>query len=185
MSGHLLMVGLYRANDAGANGAVARMTLHNGKQSTWSAPVDIDGGQYRLDAETDIIELKDGSIFAALRGDGQTSMCWSISTDRGEHWSEASPIGFLGHCPCLHRTIDGMIVLAHRMPHTNLHYSLDEAKTWSQAVLVDEVFGAYPSMVNLQDGSVLIVYYEEGTGSNIRAKKFRATKSGIEWLSFE
>ena len=42
-------------------------------------------------------------------------------------------------------------------------------------MLVDTVGGAYPSMVNLKDGSVLIVYYEEGPGSSIRAKRFRAT----------
>jgi hypothetical protein len=29
-----------------------------------------------------------------------------------------------------------------------------------------------------------VVYYEEGAGSSIRAKKFRATKNGIEWLTF-
>jgi hypothetical protein len=49
-------------------------------------------------------------------------------------------------------------------------------------VLVDSVGGAYPSMVNLKDGTVLIVYYEEGAGSSIRCKRFRATRSGIEWL---
>ena len=77
-----------------------------------------------------------------------------------------------------------MILLAHRVPSTSLHYSLDECKTWSENVLVDTVGGAYPSMVNLKDGSVLIVYYEEGAGSSIRAKRFRATKTGIECLTF-
>jgi sialidase-1 len=52
-------------------------------------------------------------------------------------------------------------------------------------VPVDGVGGAYPSMVNLKDGSVLIVYYEEGGGSNIRTKRFRATPDGIEWLVLE
>ena len=40
-------------------------------------------------------------------------------------------------------------------------------------------------MVELKDGSILIVYYEEGAGSNIRAKKFRVTDSGVKWLPFE
>jgi hypothetical protein len=40
-------------------------------------------------------------------------------------------------------------------------------------------------MANLKDGTVLIVYYEEGGGSSIRAKRFRATPSGIEWLPLE
>ena len=80
-----------------------------------------------------------------------------------------------GHCPYFLRTRDGIILLAHRLPTTSLHYSLDECQTWSQNVLVDTVGGAYPSMVNLKDGTVLIVYYEEGAGSSIRCKRFRAT----------
>ena len=75
-----------------------------------------------------------------------------------------------------------MILLAFRVPNTSLRFSRDECQTWSDNVLVDEVGGAYPSMVNLKDGSVLIVYYEEGQGSSIRAKRFRVTQQGIEWL---
>jgi hypothetical protein len=48
--------------------------------------------------------------------------------------------------------------------------------------VVDEVGGAYPSMVNLKDGSILIVYYEEGTGSNIRARRFQIDSAGLKWL---
>jgi hypothetical protein len=49
--------------------------------------------------------------------------------------------------------------------------------------VIDEVIGAYPSMVNLKDGSVLVVYYEEGAGSSIRSRRFRVTEKGIEWLA--
>ena len=52
-------------------------------------------------------------------------------------------------------------------------------------MIVDEVFGAYPSMVELKDSSILIVYYEEGAGSSIRAKKFRVSDTGLEWLPWE
>lgn len=176
-----LMLGLYYAN-GDASGAV--VTSKDGGD-TWQDVVEIDNGPYRLDAETDVIELADGSLFAALRGDGETLMCWSKSTDGGRTWSAAQSIGFLGHCPYLHRTVDGILIVGHRQPSTSLHYSLDEARTWSENVLVDEMGGAYPSMVNLRDGSVLIVYYEEGEGSSIRAKRFRATHHGIEWLDFE
>jgi hypothetical protein len=37
-------------------------------------------------------------------------------------------------------------------------------------------------VVTLKDGTILIIYYEEGPGSSIRAKRFRATRQGIEWL---
>ncbi len=146
---------------------------------TWGPAIDIDNGGYRLDAETDVIELRDGTLYAVQR----PTMCHSISKDRGRTWTVSKPIGFPGHCPYLLRTREDIILLAHRVPATSLHYSLDECKTWSSNVPVDTVGGAYPSMVNLKDGSVLIVYYEEGQGSSIRAKRFRAKRTGIEWLA--
>lgn len=173
-----LLLGLYRENDADANGAVLVSKDHG---AIWSSPINIANGGLRLDAETDVIEMKDGRLFAAERT-AKESMRYSISTDRGQTWSVSAPVGFPGHSPYLHRTRDGILLLAHRLPQTSLHYSLDDGATWSDSVLVDDFIGAYPSMVTLDDGSVLIVYYEEGDGSNIRARKFRATRGGIEWL---
>jgi hypothetical protein len=173
------ILGLYHQEAGLPGGAIT--TSEDGARS-WFKPTRIDGGDKKLAAETDVIELKDGKLFAALRGDGDQQMCYSISRDHGRNWSAAKPIGFLGHCPYLHRTVDGIILLGHRQPATSLHYSLDETKTWSQNVKIDAHSGAYPSMVNLKDGTVLVVYYEEGPDSNIRAKRFRATAKGIDWL---
>ncbi len=170
-----LIVGLYRETNGSAHGAVA---CSDDGGNTWSDVADIDNGGYKLDAETDVIELKDGRLYAVQR----PTMCFSISTDRGRSWTVSKPIGFPGHCPYFLRTADDIILLAHRLPFTSLHYSLDEANTWSENVPVDNVIGAYPSMVNLKDGSVLIVYYEEGAGSSIRAKRFRASRKGLEWI---
>ena len=71
------------------------------------------------------------------------------------------------------------------LPKTNLRLSADEGKTWSDSVQIDDVFGAYPSMVNLRNGSVLVVYYEERAGSDIRARRFRVAKGAVEWLEVE
>lgn len=176
-----LLLGLYR-EEKGKSWGAAVLSEDGGK--SWGRVIDIDNGGYKLDAETDVISRKDGSLYAIQREPG-TTMCYSVSKDGGRTWSVSKPIGFPGHCPYLLRTREDIIILAHRLPQTSLHYSLDECRTWSENVLVDDFIGAYPSMVNLKDGSVLIVYYEEGEGSNIRAKRFRATLSGIEWLSLE
>jgi len=183
-----LILPLYRQTpSAGAVG------ISDDGGETWSKAVDIDNGGHRLDAETDIIELTDGALYAVQR----EAMCSSVSRDRGETWSVSKPIDFAGHSPYLHRTNDGIIVLGYRaLPltrppgwqskypcSTKLRTSLDECQTWSDEIPVDAVSGAYPSMVNLKDGSVLIVYYEEGSGSSIRAKRFRASHTGVEWLS--
>jgi hypothetical protein len=176
LSDGTLVLGLYQQIEGEAWGAVLR-SEDGGK--TWGKEIDIDNGGMKLDAETDIIELKDGRLYAAQRN----HMGYSISEDKGKTWSVSQPMGFPGDAPYLHRTVDDIIIVAHRTPKTSLHYSLDECATWSENVPVDEAFhGAYPSMVNLEDGSVLIVYYEEGEGSSIRARRFKASKDGIEWL---
>jgi sialidase-1 len=174
-----LIMPLYRETAAGACGAVG-ISDDGGK--TWGKPVDIDNGGRRLDAETDVIERADGTLYAIQRD----VMCYAISKDRGNTWSVSKDVGFPGHSPYLHRTADGIVVLAYRLHSahsTCLRYSLDECKTWSDNIVIDKVIGAYPSMVNLKDGSVLVVYYEEGEKSAIRAKRFRASKAGIQWLS--
>lgn len=176
-----LALGLYAEQPQGAWGAV---TFSADGGATWGTPVDIPAGGLYLDAETDVAELKNGSLFATLRGQGLSA--WSVSSDGGETWSTAEPFGFPGHCHYLHRAPGDIIVMAFRWweaGNTSLRYSLDECQTWSTNVVVDTVVGAYPSMVTLRDGSILIVYYEEGEGSNIRAKRFRVAAAGLTWHS--
>ena len=175
-----LLLGLYHERGGRAWGAVTRSTDQG---RTWGKPVDIPNAGRYLDAETDTILLKDGSLFAALRG--RKEMCHSRSTDGGKTWTPAESFGFPGHCPYLYRTSKGIILLAHRLPSTSLHYSLDETKTWSRNVLIDRVGGAYPSLVERKDGTVLCVYYEEGPGSNIRACRLRVTRTGVKVIAFE
>lgn len=181
LSDGTLILGLYREVGNTANGAVTRS---NDGGKTWSSPIDIDNGGVRLDAETDIIELKDGRLYAAQRTDRHGNMRYSISQDKGLTWTVSPEMPFPGHAPYLYRSPEDAIVVAHRLPQTSLHISRDECATWGDGVMVDDVSGSYPSMVTLKDGSTLIVYYEEGKGSSIRARKFRVKDQGVEWLKF-
>ncbi len=181
LSDGTLILGLYREGSGDANGAVTRST-DGGK--TWSDPINIDNGGLRLDAETDLIELKDGRLYAAQRTEKEP-MRFSISSDKGLTWTVSVPMPFPGHAPYLYRTPDDVIVCAHRLPQTSLHFSRDECATWSENVEVDsEHIGSYPSMVTLKDGTALIVYYEEGDKSSIRARKFSVGKDGVTWLAW-
>ncbi len=175
-----LLLGLYYEDGKVAFGAVTRSA---DKGRTWSAPADIPSAGRYLDAETDVLLLKDGSLFAALRG--RDVMCFSRSSDGGKTWTPAEPFGFPGHCPYLLRTSKDIVLLAHRLPATSLHYSLDDTRTWSPNVLIDNVGGAYPSLVELRDGTVLCVYYEEGAGSKIRAARLRVERERVEVIPFD
>ncbi len=180
MSDGTRLLGVYTEANGTAYGGVLRSTDQG---QTWSEPIPIQPNSgVRLDAETDFVQLKDGTVLAALRGDGQVHLHFARSNDLGLTWSPVQDSGFLGHCPHLTRLSTGEILLAHRQPNTSLHISRDDATTWQGPILIDEVIGAYPATVELKDKSVLIVYYVEGSGSAIRAMRFRVTPDGIEKL---
>ena len=182
------ILGLYGKSKTGEGklsvGATAR-SADRGK--TWETPVEIESPPgVSLDAETDVIELKDGHLFAALRH-SKENMHYATSTDAGRSWSPAQDIGFKGHCPHLTRLTGGAgeILLSTRVPQTELRISRDETKTWQGPFEIDHVIGAYPATVELRDKSVLIIYYTEGKDSHIRARRFKLTDSGIEFLPLE
>jgi sialidase-1 len=100
-------------------------------------------------------------------------MYYALSGDSGKTWGPVQSFGFPGHCPYFLRHSSGVILLAHRMPATSLHWTADEGKTWHGPVRIDAVARAYPSSVELSDGQVYCVYYEEGKGSSIRGVRIR------------
>lgn len=176
------LLGVYREDGATAYGGVIRSS-DSGK--TWCPPIPIGkGSNVRLDAETDFVLLKDGTLYAALRGD-RVNMHFATSPDEGLTWSAVKDIGFPGHCPHLTRLSGGEILLTHRLPLTALHVSRDEGKTWQGPYQVDTTPGAYASTVELKDKKVLVVYYQEGTGSAVRARRFQLKADGVEFLPVE
>jgi len=151
---------------------------------TWTDPAWIDADNDDND-EPALIELPDGRILCVMRTNPGDSMWWSESNDQGLTWTRSQKIGFPGHAPYLSRTPEGVLLLGHRVPNTSIHYSPDDGRTWSGNLQLDECIGAYPSMVALNDGTVLFVYYEEGAGSSIRAQRLRVTREGVESIGWE
>jgi hypothetical protein len=176
------LLGIYYEAGGVAYGGVTRSTDQG---RTWSEPIPIDrdSGVY-LDAETDVLRLRDGRLFAALRS-SQVNMHTATSDDLGLTWSAVADIGFPGHSPHLTRLSTGEVLLTHRVPQTALHVSRDDCRTWQGPYVLDHVGGAYPATVELKDGTVLAIYYEEGEGSAIRALRFRLLPDGIEALPLE
>lgn len=157
--------------DGGGKRAYAAVCLSDDGGKTWSSPhpIGLDAGM-TLD-ETDVYERRDGTLLAVMR----EVMCGAESHDHGRTWAPVYRLGFPGHCPYLLEA-DGVLLMAHRVPNTSLHYSADEGRTWQGPVEIDSVIGAYPSMVRLRDGRVLCVYYEEGPHSAIRSVTLRVAR---------
>ncbi len=167
------------------------------KGKTWNAPVPIgkDDGQF-LPAETDVVVLKDGTLYAALRGSIKDSvrMHYSTSKDMGKTWAKVADIGFQGHSPSFTRLKSGALVLTYRAffddfqqkkGYTGMRISYDEGKTWTGPYIIDKMWGAYPSTIELKDGSILAVYYEEGQKSCIRALVFKLPKKNTKKIPLD
>ena len=173
-----LILGLYTEN-ARANHVCGATIKSDDGGKTWAKPVLIgENSGLHLDAETDVIRLKDGKLLAALRS-SKTDLYFSTSANDGRSWGPVVSSGFRGHCPYFLRHSSGMILLAHRLPATAVHWSLDEGKTWQGPLQIDDVIGAYPSCVELPDGRVYCVYYEEGAGSSIRGVRLKISSTGV------
>ncbi|MCE5186871.1 MAG: glycoside hydrolase [Planctomycetaceae bacterium] len=184
---------LYRQDKtAGTQGAVM---FSDDQCQTWSKPVNIPTGGVILPAETDVLELTDGTMYAIQRGVDVAR--WSVSHDGGLHWEVSKPLDFAVIAPYLIRVKNGIVVMAYGQRikgvrwGTALRYSMDDCNTWSAPEVVDDVLGSHPSMVNLRDGSVLVMYYDERSDkqpaerSDIRARRFTASNQGIKWLSMD
>jgi hypothetical protein len=85
-------------------------------------------------------------------------------------------------------TSKGILVAGYRWREqraTAVIWSHDLGRTWEGPRIVDPVVGGYPSLVELPDGSVLMVYYTEGAGSDIRGVYLSAGADGVEVLAPE
>ena len=170
-SGRLLLPVYFAQDNEKRSFAAVCLSDDNGKRWSSPRPIGLKAGK-TLD-ETDFHERRDGTILAVMR----QVMCGAESRDGGRTWSEVVPLGFAGHCPYLLMMRSGVLLMGHRVPQTSLHFSLDEGRTWQGPVKIDEYIGAYPSMLELKDGWVLFIYYEEGPNSAIRAVFLKVTRT--------
>ncbi|MBN1346023.1 MAG: exo-alpha-sialidase [Phycisphaerae bacterium] len=151
-------------------------SLDDGK--TWSRPLLLDEANRHTD-EPDIVELPGRRLLCIMRPAGKPHAWESWSDDLGKTWTKPKSLGWHAHSPNLLLTSKGVLLCAHRDPGTAVHYSLDCGKTWSGMVMIDSCGGAYPGMVELPDGRVLVVYYTEGERSDIRGQFLEVTKKGV------
>jgi len=180
---------------AGPYRATAAWSSDGGQTWTLAADVAIPDGIGGA-AEPSVAELPDGQVIMSLRTrDG--NLWFARSDDRGRSWKEPEKSGLpaAGSSSNVMVTRDGTLVLTHN-PTTadrtqlTLRTSTDGGRTWAEPLLIaqvqppaagDAVWArqvAYPSVCELDDGTLLVVWTEiemspEAQSGIVRAMRVR------------
>ncbi len=120
-------------------------------------------------------ETGDGRLIAQIRNHNKRNAgetLQSESADGGKTWSEPHSIGVWGLPSFLTKLRDGRLLMTYghrRVPFGNqARISADHGRTWSEPLIIysDGVTGdlGYPSTVELDDGTLLTVWYESMKG---------------------
>lgn len=151
-------------------------SLDDGRTWHWLAEIPIRSGdsvkQYH---ELHTVETGDGRILVHIRNhntsnDGETLQ--TESSDGGKTWTVPHPIGVWGLPSFLTRLRGGRLLMTygHRRPPfgNQARFSDDQGRTWSKPLIIsgDGAGGdlGYPSTVELEDGSLLTIWYESMKG---------------------
>lgn len=188
--GRLLYVGRListddRPSDNGSPFAEMRVSVAESRDDGWTwqligeIPVDTlpTGSSCH---EPHAVEAADGRIVAQLRyhGPEHRETLQSESEDGGRTWSELRSIGEPGFPSHLLRLRDDRLLMTvgHRyQPWSNrARISEDHGRTWSEPVVSlsegDSRDIGYPSTVQLDDGSLISVWYEQTRGRGTKAE---------------
>ena len=134
-----------------------------------------DPGQYH---ELHAAETPSGRIIAQIRNHNtQTSgeTLQSHSDDGGKTWSVPKTTGVWGYPSHLLRLRDGRILMSHghrRGPIGNqARLSKDDGRTWSKPIVISSDAKSsdlgYPTTVELDDGSLVTIWYERRPESHL------------------
>ena len=177
-----LLMPVYGWEGGDANAGVGVIRSRDGGRTWGSVTLLVSGLPAGQANEAALVHLDDGRLLALIRP--QMLQCYS--SDGGKTWTTLAKAGVAGHAPCLIQTWRGELVCAIRTlgatTATGVIVSHDRGATWQGPYQVDTVGGAYPGLAQLPDGSIYIVYYEEGPGSRILGRRCRLKADGIEVL---
>ena len=174
--GRLLYAGKELWRSENRNGVC--QSQDDGQHWEWLAAIPTrDGDDHRNYHELHAVETADGRIIVQIRNHnkanaGETLQC--ESSDGGKTWSKPQPIGVWGLPSHLLRLKDDRLLMTygHRRPPfgNQARISADHGRTWSEPIVVsgDGVGGdlGYPSTVQLDDGTLVSVWYEAMSGSS-------------------
>lgn len=146
----------------------------DGKTWKWLADIPTRPGDTVAKAyhELHAVEAADGTIIAQIRNHNKANSgetLQSESTDGGKTWSVPHSIGVWGLPSFLTRLKDDRLLMTYgyrRKPFGNqARVSGDNGKSWSEPITISDDGASgdlgYPSTVELDDGSLLTVWYEQ------------------------
>ncbi len=149
----------------------------DGKSWQWLASIPTrDGDRHQDYHELHAVEAANGHLIVHIRNHNKTNSretLQSESDDGGKTWSTPHSIGVWGLPSFLTRLRDGRLLMSYghrRKPFGNqARVSEDHGKTWSPPLTIsgDGSSGdlGYPSTVELEDETLLTVWYEKMAGS--------------------
>lgn len=120
--------------------------------------------------EPHVIELPDGKLLGAFRLEGHEpsfSIGTTVSEDGGKTWSDVVCTDVSGSPPHLMIHSSGAVICSYgrrEVPYgERAMVSYDHGKTWEEEYVLSESYSGdlgYPSTVELDDGSLMTVYYQ-------------------------
>lgn len=173
--GKLIYIGVPKAPELAGedlpDGVYCYFSMDRGE--TWERKSELPVDLSCTPVECYGIELRDGTILAAIRANETLHTLICRSEDGGETWSEPEDVCY-GIPPHLLELPDGTVVLstATRAKADKAEYvrfSPDGGKTWSDGVALTKVsdpehyIGAdigYPATARFSDGTLITVYYQ-------------------------
>jgi hypothetical protein len=148
-------------------------SVDDGRSWRWLAAIPTrEGDDHRAYHELHVAEAGDGRLIVQIRNHNKAELhetLQSESADGGKSWSVPRSIGVWGFPSHLLRLKDGRLLMTYgyrRKPFGNqARISADHGRTWSEPMIVSGdnpgTDLGYPSTVQLDDGSLLTVWYEK------------------------
>lgn len=170
--GSLMYMGKEMKNDYLAESRIAAYRSEDcGKTWTLAGVVPFpEDCPVELCHEPHVIQLPNGRLLGAIRVHKPFTVYTSFSDDMGKTWSVAQGIGVDGSPPHLLVHSSGAVIcsFARRGEEGDRSQravvSYDNGENWQEEYLIREVtFGVdlgYPASVELEDGTILTVYYQ-------------------------
>jgi len=170
-NGDLLYVGIGKWE--GKTTVIVERSTDDGKSWKLITAIPEMPGLVTSLSEPHVVELKSGKLLAMIRSEPkdrtQCFLLQSESLDGGKTWSPMKSTGIWGYPPHLKQLSNGWLLVVYgvrRIPYgERACISKDEGATWEIKDEINLSNGpstdlGYPSSTQLDDGSILTVYYQ-------------------------